>query len=272
MSTLNWNSVGDGPTIVVVGGALRSAESYQELALALARHGWRAVVVQRRGRSGSPPRDPAAGIELECDDLAEVVREVGARSVFGHSFGGLVALEASARGAIDVPLVLYEPGVSIGGSMPDGWIARYNDLIADGHPRAAFAHFVSESGGAPAIVRYLPNWYLRLVLALMMRRAWPDIEPLLEANADEHRLVASCDDHVDIYRRIRRPVRLLGGSKSPATLTTVPFAELSHALSDCQAEILRGLDHFAPDEKAPEAVAARTDQLLRAIGSNLPNS
>jgi pimeloyl-ACP methyl ester carboxylesterase len=265
MSTLRVSAVGDGPVVVVVGGALRSAESYQDLANELAARGWRAILVQRRGRAGSPPRDRSAGIELECLDLAEVVAEVRAEAVFGHSFGGLVALEASARGLVELPLVLYEPGVSVDGSLASHWIPHYEELLAQSRRRAAFAYFVRESAGAPAIVRRLPAWYLRVVLALMMRRTWPDIDPLLEANADEHRLVAECDNRLNFYRGIRQPVRLLGGSKSPAALTTRCFDALGAAMPDCRSEIIPGLDHFAPDEKAPAVVADRADQLLRAV-------
>ncbi len=270
MTVLHQLSVGDGPGIVVVGGALATAEEYLPLGDALATRGRRSVIVQRRGRGGSPPRDPGAGIELECRELSEVVDDVKAVAVFGHSFGGLVALEAAARGWITVPLVLYEPGVSIDGSVSVAWIPRYNALLADGKRRAAFAHFVRKSGGAPPIVQHLPAWYLRLILPMVTRRSWPHMEPLLEANSDEHRLVGTCDNRVSAYTRIIQPVQLLGGSKSPPSLTRIPFAAMTAHLPDCHAEILPGLGHFAPDHEAPDAIAAKTHELL-AILARDPN-
>lgn len=116
-------SFGEGPAIVVVGGALRWAEDYTKLGQALAALGWHACLLERRGRSGgSSPRRPGDGIEEEVADLADACNEVGAVAVLGHSFGGLVCLEAVARGRVNAPVVVYEPGVSVGGSLPATWV------------------------------------------------------------------------------------------------------------------------------------------------------
>ena len=258
-------AAGEGPPVVIVGGALRSAESYRDLATCLANRGWGARVPQRRGRHGSPPRVPGAGIEREIDDLADVCAREGAVAVFGHSFGGLIALEAAARGAIALPLAVYEPGVSVGGSLPATWVEPYLRLLERGRRRRAFSYFVQHSPGSPAIARHAPLWYLDLVLRAALRRHWAGLDPLLEASADEHLIVASCDDRVPAYAAIAQPVLLLGGAKSPPALVGTPFPCLAASLPEVDVRVLAGLDHFAPDDKAPNRVADEMDAFLRKV-------
>lgn len=86
------------------------------------------------------------------------------------------------------------------------------------------AVMVRGAGGAPPIVERLPVWYLRLVLRVFIRdRAWQRIDSLMEA--------------------------ALAGA-------------LTAAIPDAAAEIIPGLDHVAPDEKAPDVVAARVREHL----------
>src|SRR4051812_8936520 len=123
-TALAVTTVGSGPGLVLLGGAVRTAEDYLALARALA--GAYAVhVVDRRGRGGSGLQGPHYGMDREVEDLVAVVAATGARRVLAHSFGGLVALESALRcDAID-ELVLYEPGVSVAGRIPVGWIPAF---------------------------------------------------------------------------------------------------------------------------------------------------
>ncbi|MDQ2783198.1 MAG: alpha/beta hydrolase [Actinomycetota bacterium] len=263
--TLQVQRHGEGPAVVVVPGALRRATDYVELGEALGALGWQACVVERRGRPGSPARLPGEGIERECDDLSRVCQEVAAVATVGHSFGALICLESAARGVIDLPMALYEPGVSVGGSIPADWVDRYVELLGLGRRRTAFAHFVRHSTGSPPFVRHLPVWYLTAVLRVALRREWPRLDTLLEVSGEEHRLVAACDDRVSAYRTISAPVLLLGGAKSPPALVRIPFAALEQHLPHVHSVVLPGLDHFAPDDKAPVVVAAEVDAFLRRV-------
>jgi pimeloyl-ACP methyl ester carboxylesterase len=101
--------------------------------------------------------------------------------VFGHSYSGLVALETSVRSDTFEAMVLYEPGVSVGGSIPTAWMAPYRALLEQGDARGAFACFVQAFGAGP--VAKLPLWYLRAVLrgGIRKRRWVQRYEPLLAA-------------------------------------------------------------------------------------------
>lgn len=91
---VSYCSVGSGPGLIVLGGVLSSAASYRPLADKLTAS-FEVHLVNRRGRVGSGPQRPGHSIAQECDDLLAVMEATGARLLFGHSFGGLVALETA---------------------------------------------------------------------------------------------------------------------------------------------------------------------------------
>ena len=260
---IGYQTAGDGRPIIIIGGALRTGEDYLPLARELA-ESFAVHIVDRRGRGASGRQGLDYGVEKECADLAAVQAVTGATAVFGHSYGGFVALEAARRTGLFSDVVVYEPGVSIGGSVPVGWLPRYRELLAAGKTRAAFACFVRGSGSAPRPIAMMPTWYLRTVLRIMVRKEqWQRMEPLLGACAAEHEQEARLDDGTaDRYRSIEARVLLLGGSKSSASLTTELLPALQQVIRDSTVEILDGLDHFAPDEKAPAVVAERLRQFL----------
>jgi len=255
-TVIAYHTVGQGPPLIVVGGALRAAEDYLALARGLAER-YCVHVVDRRGRGLSGPQGPRYGIARECEDLLAIQAATGARVVFGHSYGGLVVLETAVRSDAFEAMVLYEPGVSVGGSIPTAWMPQYRALLERGDTRGAFACFVQAFGAGP--MTKLPRWYLRAVLRCVIRRQrWEErYEPLLAANLAEHEQVVACDDHVASYGAITARLLLLGGSRSPAIMTTLPLEGLQQTVPDMTVDIIDGLDHFAPDEKAPEVVARR---------------
>src|SRR5690606_1802032 len=78
---LGWLSVGAGPGLVVVHGAMQSAHSQVDLARLLARH-HEVHLVDRRGRGMSGPYPPSADhLRTEIEDLATVLAATGARDV-----------------------------------------------------------------------------------------------------------------------------------------------------------------------------------------------
>jgi pimeloyl-ACP methyl ester carboxylesterase len=178
-------------------------------------------------------------------------------TVFGHSYGGLIALETARREAIFSDVIVYEPGVSIRGSIPSRWTPRYRELLSAGDTRGAFATMVRGAGFAP--LARMPDSCVRLLLRLGIReREWKRIEPLLAAHLAEHEQLAGIDDGtVDRYRSITARVLMLGGAKSPSFITSELFDHLKRAIPMTTIELIDGLDHTAPAQKAPDLVADR---------------
>ena len=105
---IGYCSVGTGPGLIIVGGVLSSAARYRPLAEKLT-DTFEVHLMNRRGRAGSGPQGAGHSIEQECDDLLAVIAATGAGMVFGHSFGGLVALETARRRTGLQRVLVYEP-------------------------------------------------------------------------------------------------------------------------------------------------------------------
>lgn len=263
-TTIGYRTLGAGDAVILVGGSMRTGQDYLPLAAALAGR-FTVHVVDRRGRGASGPQGEDYTIAKECEDLLAVQAETGATRVFGHSFGGLIVLETARRGRVFTRLAVYEPGVSVGGSIPTGWMPQYKRLLASGDSRGAFAHFIQQSGHAPGPVARLLLWYLRAVLRLVIRKPqWRRMEPLLAANLVEHEQVHVLDDTVAGYSAIRATVLLIAGSNSPQPATTRVLDELHRSIAGSVVDILDGLDHNAPDEKTPDIVGAHVLRFLQA--------
>src|SRR5215203_5038984 len=108
-----FERLGDGPPIIVVGGAICDRAMTRPTAEQLAQH-FTVINYDRRGRGHSGDTAPYA-VEREIEDLGALIAEVGGTaSVYGHSSGAALALHAAA-GLPIAKLVLHEPPYT-----PDG--------------------------------------------------------------------------------------------------------------------------------------------------------
>lgn len=251
-TTIAIHTLGRGPGLLVVGGALQTAEDYLGLARLLGEE-FTVHVTDRRGRGGSGPHGAGYSLDKEIDDLLAAGAATGAQTVFGHSYGGLVVLEAMAQGTTLAAASVFEPGVSINGSIPATWVPAYREMLAHGDTYGAFAHFIRSSPQAPAITRLLPRWYLRLALHAMPGFG-ERIAPHLEGNALEHEQVAGRDNQFPTYRSVHGSVHLLAGAKSPALVATT-MQTLNNTIPESTMAVLPGLGHMAPLAKRPVALA-----------------
>lgn len=249
-------SVGAGPGLVVVGGVLSRGASYRPLADRLA-GAFEVHLVDRRGRPGSGPQRPGHSMDNECDDLVAVMRSTGAGAVFGHSFGGLVALETARRHPELQTVFVYEPGVPLRGRFDVGWLDGYERLLERGDRRGAFACMVKHAGFAPRVLEVMPLWYVRAVLQLAIRSPrWSRMDPLLEANLAEHRIQAALDaPTAERFSTITARTILMGGARSPDFISRGLLAELAQVIPGATVAVLPRLGHLAPEEQ-PEAIAA----------------
>jgi pimeloyl-ACP methyl ester carboxylesterase len=270
-TAIGYESLGAGEGLLVVGGAWRSSRDYLPFARALA-ESFAVHLIDRRGRGRSGPQAADYSIEREIEDLFAVQAQTDARIVFGHSYGGLIALEAARRSTVFSDVVVYEPGVSVAGSIPLGWIPRYRALLAAGDRRGAFAAMVRGAGGAPPALERMPLWYVKLMLRLFVNEdRWQQIDPLLETGLAEHEQVAALDEGtVRRYQAVSARVVLLGGGRSRSNFTTTPFEQLKATIPNSTSELILGLDHTAPDEKAPDRVAERVRHHLLGRAQSRP--
>lgn len=85
---------GDGPPIVLVHGTMDRGSSFGRMARML--KGRKVIRYDRRGYAHSLALGPPTGFDDQVDDLLDVIGDEPA-VVFGHSYGGTVALGTAAR-------------------------------------------------------------------------------------------------------------------------------------------------------------------------------
>ncbi len=249
---INYQTIGAGSALIIIPGALSMAADYLALATALAGR-FTVHIIERRGRGLSGAMGADYSITKECEDVAAVQAKTGAHLLFGHSYGGLIAFEAARCNPAFSKIAVYEPGVSINQSIPIGWSSAYQAHLAAGKPLDAFIDFIRGSG--PAHMKMIPNWWLRLIMPMIIKGAeWDKTVALLPANLREHQEVARLDNSYPNYREVSAVVLLMSGGKSPAfreqTLQT-----LSGVLPQSTIKIFPKLDHFGPTSGVPSLVA-----------------
>lgn len=111
-TSISYARSGTGPALLVVPGNNRMARHYERLVGGLTDK-LTVSVLDRRGRGASGPQGRDYSIVREVEDLEAVGSADGARLVFGHSYGGLVAIEAARTSRTFEKIAVYEPTISL---------------------------------------------------------------------------------------------------------------------------------------------------------------
>ena len=245
----------------MIPGALATAEDYTAFATALGvQH--TVHVLQRRGRGGSAPQDPSYSIEQEREDAASLLTLTGSEILIGHSFGGLVALETARDNPQVRSLALYEPGLSINGSVPMSWIEPARTLLERGCAMEAFVSYVAATG--PVASRFVPAWALKRLL----RRMLPQDElermlMLMPENIAEHEQIARLGHQTGRYAGLPARTLLLSGGSTGISYLKRATEALRRELPRSENRVLKGLNHFAiMNRGAPQAVAQAVSDFL----------
>jgi pimeloyl-ACP methyl ester carboxylesterase len=250
-------SQGIGPGIVVIPGSTRRAHHYDALAAQL---GGRFTVhaIDRRGRGPSGPQGSSYCIDDEVEDALAVLDGTGSEIVFGHSYGGAVALRLAQRRRL-ASLVVYDPGVSLNGSFDLGFLPSLTESIERRRFATAMAKLMTGLGLRP--LGNAPQFaYTTMAWLMMHTREGAELRETLRAVPAEARQIRDLDSDGSQYATITTPTLLLGGGHSPEHLRYA-LRELERIIPDATLVISPGLDHNAPDLNAPETVAG----LVRAF-------
>lgn len=241
---ITYEKDGSGPPLILLHGGSGTRHSWDTLRPHLSDTAT-LIVPDRRGRGDSGDSDEY-DLEREVADLRAIVQAVdGTPTVFGHSFGGLVALAAAA----DLPierLVLYEPALLVGDHRGDDLAARMEDQIEAGARRDAMRLFFEEAGGVTD-VEQLP-W-------------WPEEARihLVDTVVRENRAVESYE--LPTKPEIAVPTLLLTGEYGPGFLRDGIFA-LDERLPESRVVELEGVGHVAI-ESAPERLATVVESFVQ---------
>ena len=242
-TTVAFDRLGDGPAVIVVGGATCDRAMTRPLAEQLAQH-FTSINYDRRGRGDSGDTAPYA-VEREIEDLAALIAEVGGTAfVYGHSSGAGLALHAAAHGLPISKLVLHEPPY-----VPDDeeeqrtsreYAEKLKAILAEGRRGDAVELFMTTVGTPQEMVDRMRSepW-------------WAGMEAIAPTLAYDSEVMGDSSRGgtvpVDLVGRVTLPTLVLVGGASPAWMIEIA-GQIADALPNGQHRVLEGQEHVVPPE------------------------
>jgi pimeloyl-ACP methyl ester carboxylesterase len=249
-TTIGYRQLGRGPGVVLLHGAMESAQSHLQLAEALA-DTFTVYLPDRRGRGRSGPYGKDYGIRKNVEDMDALLSETGAHYVFAVSSGAIIGLQAALTIPAMHKVALFEPPLVINGSVPTAFLARYDEEIAQGKVASALVTGMKGSRMGPPIFNVIPRWLLELLTKMLMasedKKARSDdvtMRMLAPTLHYDFQLVVETEGMLESFKAIPAEVLLLGGSKSPAYLK-VALDALEKVFPQARRIEFPGLGHGA---------------------------
>lgn len=208
------------------------------------------ITLDRRGR-GKSGDSATYAIEHEYEDIAAVIDAIGEPvDLLGHSFGGILALEATQLTRNVRRLVLYESAPIQANLLPNEIIDRLQTLL-DAGDRAGvlITHYRDIAHMLPDEVEQLkssPAWPARLALAHTVPR---ELSALKQYEFDPDR-----------FKDMQTPTLFLLGGDSPQFIKDTTKT-LASALPNSHVVVMPGQQHIAM-YTAPELFVNELVQFL----------
>jgi pimeloyl-ACP methyl ester carboxylesterase len=248
---ISYDSVGEGPALVLVAGATQYRavdQTTPKLQALLADGGFTVINYDRRGRGESGDTPPYAP-EREFEDLDALVAAAGGEAaVFGMSSGAVLAVEAAAHGVAMSSLVMYEPPCLLDHDGPEpihDYIETVDGFVAAGKPGDAMAYFLEVAGGMPpeAIEQFRAS------------PAWPAFEAVGHTIGYDARIMDPFSKGEPIppgrWDAATQPTLVVAGGDSPAWMQSAA-AKVAEALPSGNLSTVPGQTHqFDPAALAP---------------------
>jgi pimeloyl-ACP methyl ester carboxylesterase len=238
-----FERLGEGPPVIVVGGATCDRVMTRPLAEELAKH-FTVINYDRRGRGDSGDTHPYA-VEREVEDLGALIAEAGgAASLYSHSSGAALALHAAAHGLPIARLVLHEPPYS-----PDSeeerqtsreYGERLRTILAEGRRGDAVALFMTTVG--------IPQ---EMVEGMRKEPWWAGMEKVAPTLAYDSEIMDDISSGgtipTGLLGTMPAPTLVLCGGASPAWMIDVG-RQVADGLPDGRLGVLEDQEHEVPPE------------------------
>ncbi|WP_396641853.1 alpha/beta fold hydrolase [Microbacterium sp.] len=241
-TVIAFDQIGEGPPVVIVGGAFSTAADGGALAAALVEVGFRAVTLDRRGRGASGDKRGSTP-EDEADDVAAVIAAIGGDAfVLGHSSGAILALFAASRGASIRALFLSEPPFHFDIGDPEPPLAdRLQRLVDEGQSDEAVVTFQLEGVGLPR----------EMVESIRQSAMFAGLVAIAQSTVYDARLAAELSTPTPEMLAVSQQVTILRGAQTFPILITA---------ADRLAEEMDGAELVI----VPESVMHRLDPTATA--------
>jgi pimeloyl-ACP methyl ester carboxylesterase len=265
---ISYRTLGTGPDVVLLHGAMESAHSHMGMARALA-DCFTVHLPDRRGRGASGAYPDGYSMSTEAEDLAAVLEQTGSSRVFGASEGGLIVLAAASALPAVRKVVVYEPALILAGTDYTSWLPRYDREMAEGKVAEAL---VTSMGG---LRLGPPAWFPRRLLVAgtkaMMRsqdkKAVPS-EPTMRALAPTLHytglLLAEMTGKTASFANVTADVLLLSGGKGLSWLRPGLDA-LAQVLPTVTRHEFANLDHGGSSDPGKTNPGGKPDVVAAAV-------
>jgi pimeloyl-ACP methyl ester carboxylesterase len=248
-TTIAFDQSGQGPVIILVGGALTDRLVTTQLAALLAPH-FTVINYDRRGRGDSGDTKPYA-VEREIEDIEALIDEAGGSAfVFGHSSGAVLALEATGKLPTRIKKqALYEPPFIVDDSrppVPEDFATHVAGLVSAGRRGDAVEFFMTRAVGVPA----------EFVAYMKEDPMWAAMEEIAHTLTYDGIIMGDTQSGKPLPVRrwisVTAPTLVMDGGESPPWLRNAAQA-LTRILPNAQYRTLKGQDHSVA-VMAPEAL------------------
>jgi pimeloyl-ACP methyl ester carboxylesterase len=258
--TISYTSLGHGPGLIILHGALQSSHSHTQLAEALS-PSFTVYLPNRRGRGASSTHDASFSLQTEVDDLEALLLKTGAHLALGVSSGALITLQAAMslpagtiRGA-----VLFEPPLLADFPRFKVDVKQFDEEIARGEVAAALVTALGMTEMGPWICRFLPRWILTPLVGWVIehedvacqKSGVPSMIMLAPTMHYDFQLVREMEGPLERFRGLGddgKKVLLLSGTASPEYWRR-SVDELEKAIPGARHVRLEGLDHLGTGNK-----------------------
>jgi pimeloyl-ACP methyl ester carboxylesterase len=244
-TAIAYERTGDGPAVILVSGAMSTGATVAPLAVPLADR-FTVVSYDRRGRGASGDTKPYA-VAREVEDLAALIDAVGGEaSLYGHSSGGALVLQAAASGlplrqvaVYETPYAVYEGGAKERAEYTD----RLTEALEQGRRGDAVELFLRLTGLAEEMIQ-----------GARQSPMWPGMEALAPSLAYDDAVMGDGLVPNDLLASITVPVLSLGGGASPAWMREAARA-VAEAAPRGTYRTLEGQTHMVDPHALAPALA-----------------
>jgi pimeloyl-ACP methyl ester carboxylesterase len=232
-TAIAFDRAGDGPPVILVNAGPTDRTANAPLAGLLAPH-FTVLNYDRRGRGDSGDTAPYA-VDREYEDLEAIIDEAGGSAdVFGSSGGGILALEAAARGLAIAKLAVWEPPYILDGTrppVPADYRQQLDELLAAGRRGDMVELFLTQAVGMPA----------EFVAPAQQSPFWPSMEAVAPALIYDAMIVGDFSLPTARVAAIKVPTLVIDGGQTPWLSATAQA--VAAALPDAQRRTLEGQPH-----------------------------
>jgi pimeloyl-ACP methyl ester carboxylesterase len=248
-TTIAFDQSGQGPALILVGGAFEQramdSETAKLAALPLLNQHFTVFHYDRRGRGGSTDTQPFA-VEREIEDIEALINEAGEPAfVFGLSSGAALALEAAVKlGGKVRKVALYEAPYNDENDARQAWKTfrkQLNELLA-----------ADRRGDAVALFMMLLGMPAEHVPGMRQHPMWPMFEAAAPTIAyDAAALGEDASVPVERATHLAVPALIMDGGATPYPFMHTTADTLAKAIPNAQRRTLEGQTH----EVAAEVLA-----------------